>query len=85
MIQICYVVLTLATGQPTMVNFNDVAAIGEGYRTPFGVEENKIWFLNSSAFGAGSISIKESVEEVAEKVKQCTSPRVDIPFIYVIE
>lgn len=85
MIKICYVLLTLATGEPTMVNFNEVLAVNQGQNSVFGQTENKIYFKGGNTFGNSSISVKETAEAIAKKVEQCTAPRSDLPFVYVIE
>lgn len=83
MIKICYLLLTLSSGDPTLINFNDVAAVTQGGNA-FGFSENKLYFLNASAFGAGSITVKETAIEIAEKLEQCKPiSTADPRFVFV--
>lgn len=83
MIKLCFVLLTLTTGEPTMVNFNEVLAVNR--LSNFGIQESKVYFQGGT-LGNSSLAAKETVEEIAEKVKKCTSNRVpDIQFVYVVE
>jgi uncharacterized protein YlzI (FlbEa/FlbD family) len=72
MLKICYMILTLANGEPTLINFNEVVAINQVQPNIVNYAETKIYF-GSGAFGTNSITIKESVEEVVEKLSQCNA------------
>lgn len=72
MLKICYMILTLANGEPTLINFNEVVAINQAQPNIVNYTETKVYF-GSGAFGTNSISIKETVAEVAEKLAQCNA------------
>lgn len=69
MIKTCFLVLTLATGQPALVNIKDIMTINQGQVSAFGTENTKIYF--NSAVLNPSLSIKETVDEVLLKMEQC--------------
>lgn len=71
MLKICLAVLTLSTGQPTIVNLNEMLAVTQSPQTVFGTEGNKIYFVQGTALGQSSLSIKETVEEVLAKAEKC--------------
>lgn len=86
MIKICYLLLTMSSGDPTLINFNDVIAVNQGQANAVGWKENRIYFKNASALGAASIVVKETVEEIAEKIKSCKPGAINDPtFIFVGE
>lgn len=70
MLKICYMILTLTNGEPTLINFNEVIAINQAQPNIVNYAETKIYF-GSGAWGNNSITIKETVAEVTEKLAQC--------------
>lgn len=83
MIKICYVILTLFnSGGEAMVNFNEVAAVTREDQL-VGGSVTKVYFTNASVVGANTLSIKEDVSEIAEKVKKCETVRPIDNFIFI--
>lgn len=78
MIKICFLVLTLTTGQSAIINANDITAVTRV--STFNYEDTVIYY-SSNAFS--SSSVKETVEEIAEKLKECNPSRGGDSFIYV--
>lgn len=87
MLKICYLVLTLANGgNPTIINFNEVLAFNENQSSIFSAApENVIYFSGANGISAASIKVRETAEEIVEKLKACDPIRDDHKFIFVGE
>lgn len=65
-------ILTLANGEPTLINFNEVVAINQAQPNIVNFVETKVYFASGS-WGSNSISIKETIAEISEKLTQCNA------------
>lgn len=65
-------ILTLANGEPTLINFNEVVAVTQSTQSFVVPMETRVYF-GSGTFGNNSISVKDKVPEIAEKMAQCNA------------
>lgn len=84
--KLCFIILTtLSSEQPIMINVNDITAIEQDRGQGFGLAPSQTTVFYASEIGVKTSSIKETVADVAEKIRECNPSRGGETLTYVIE